>query len=108
MKVAVAGYGAGNVRSVEFALRRLGAEPELVQEAEGLLAAELAVLPGVGSAATAMAGLRARGLDEALRRRLREGRPILGICLGLQLALDETRRTAASRGSASFPGGPSG
>jgi imidazole glycerol phosphate synthase glutamine amidotransferase subunit len=104
VKVAIAAYGAGNVRSVELALRRLGAEPELVHEAEALLAAELAVLPGVGSAATAMAGLSARGLDEALRQRLREGRPILGICLGLQLALEETEEDGGVSGLGLIPG----
>ncbi|MBV8257466.1 MAG: imidazole glycerol phosphate synthase subunit HisH [Actinobacteria bacterium] len=90
MKVAIAAYGAGNVRSVELALHRLGAEPELAHDPEPLLDADLAVLPGVGSAATAMAGLRERGLDEAFRRRAADGKPTLGICLGLQLALDES------------------
>ena len=88
--VAIAAYGAGNVRSVELALQRLGAETELVHEPEPLLAADLAVLPGVGSAGSAMAGLRGRGLDAALRERAAAGNPILGICLGLQLALDES------------------
>jgi glutamine amidotransferase len=53
-------------------------------------AADVAVLPGVGSAATAMAGLRERGLDEALRARVAAGAPTLGICLGLQLALERS------------------
>ena len=82
MKVAICEYGAGNVRSVALAFERLGAE--IVPDP---LAADLAVLPGVGSARTAMAGLRARGHDVALRERMADGRPILGICLGLQLAL---------------------
>jgi imidazole glycerol phosphate synthase glutamine amidotransferase subunit len=90
VKAAIAAYGAGNVRSVELALRRVGAETELVHEPEPLLAADLAVLPGVGSAASAMAGLCERGLDEALRERAAAARPILGICLGLQLALEES------------------
>ncbi len=85
MNVAICEYGAGNVRSVALAFQRLGAE--LVRDVHG---ADLAVLPGVGSARTAMAGLRARGHDEALRMRMATGRPVLGICLGLQLALDET------------------
>jgi imidazole glycerol phosphate synthase glutamine amidotransferase subunit len=85
VNVAVCEYGAGNVRSVGLALTRLGAT-----EVDDVAGADLAVVPGVGSARAAMAGLRARGHDEALRARFNAGLPILGICLGLQLALDET------------------
>ncbi len=85
MKVAICEYGAGNVRSVALAFGRLGAQ--LVEDVEG---ADLAVLPGVGSAAAAMRGLRERGLDTLLRARVDAGKPVLGICLGLQLALEES------------------
>jgi imidazole glycerol-phosphate synthase subunit HisH len=95
-KVAICRYGAGNVRSVELAFRRLGAE--LVDDVE---AADLAVLPGVGSARTAMAGLRERGLDEVLRARTK---PTLGICLGLQLALEESEEDGGVDGLALVPG----
>lgn len=104
MKVAIAPYGAGNIRSIELALRRLGVESVLAQEPEPLLEADLAVLPGVGSAASAMAGLRERGLDEAFRERAATGRPILGICLGLQLALDATEEDGGVRGLGLVPG----
>ena len=83
--VAICRYGAGNVRSVELALARLGAR--IVDDLEQ---ADLAVLPGVGSARSAMDGLRERGTDAVLRERHAAGRPILGNCLGLQLALDES------------------
>jgi imidazole glycerol phosphate synthase glutamine amidotransferase subunit len=66
--------------------------------------ADLAVLPGVGSARTAMEGLRARGLDEALRARVAAGRPVLGICLGLQLALESTEEDGGIDGLALLPG----
>jgi imidazole glycerol phosphate synthase glutamine amidotransferase subunit len=91
--VAICEYGAGNVRSVRIALARLG-----VRETGDVEAADLAVLPGVGSARAAMAGLRERGHDRALRRRFADGRPILGICLGLQLALEETEEDGGVRG----------
>jgi imidazole glycerol phosphate synthase glutamine amidotransferase subunit len=83
VKVAVCDYRAGNIRSVEIAMRRLGAE--LVED---VASADLAVLPGVGSARSAMDELRRQGLDEVLRARIRDGRAVLGICLGLQLSLD--------------------
>jgi imidazole glycerol phosphate synthase glutamine amidotransferase subunit len=104
VRVAIAAYGAGNVRSVELALRRLGAETALVHEPRPLLDADLAVLPGVGSAATAMAGLCQRNLDGALRERAAAGLPILGICLGLQLALDESEEDGGVAGLGLVPG----
>jgi imidazole glycerol-phosphate synthase subunit HisH len=94
--VAICRYGAGNVRSVELAFRRLGAEI-----VDGVESADLAVLPGVGSARTAMAGLRERGLDEMLRARTK---PTLGICLGLQLALEESEEDGGVEGLALVPG----
>jgi imidazole glycerol-phosphate synthase subunit HisH len=99
VNAAICEYGAGNVRSVELALRRLGVE--LVDDVAG---ADVAVLPGVGSARTAMEGLRARGHDEALRERFAAGRPIIGICLGLQLALEETEEDDGVPGLGLLPG----
>lgn len=104
MKVAICAYGAGNVRSVELALQRLGAQTELAQEPRSVLDADLAVLPGVGAARSAMDGLRARGLDDALRERAAAGRPILGVCLGLQLALDESEEDGGVAGLGLVPG----
>lgn len=97
MKIAIARYGAGNVRSVELALRRLGAD--LTDDLER---ADLAVLPGVGSARSAMDGL---GDDaDVLRERHASGRPILGICLGLQLALDVSEEDGGVAGLGIVPG----
>jgi len=96
---AVCEYGAGNVRSVVLALERLGA-----RRTDDVAAADLAVLPGVGSARAAMAGLRERGHDAALRERVAAGRPVLGICLGLQLALEWTEEDGGVDGLGLLPG----
>ena len=90
MRVAICEYGAGNVRSVALAFERLG-----VQMTGDVENADLAVLPGVGSAAAAMRGLRAR---------VDAGRPVLGICLGLQLALEETEEDGGVEGLGFLPG----
>jgi glutamine amidotransferase len=103
-KVAVCDYGAGNTRSVVAALARLGAGAVTTRDPEAVFAAALAVLPGVGSAASAMAGLRAHGIDEALRDRSAAGRPTLGLCLGLQLALEESDEDGGVRGLGLLPG----
>jgi imidazole glycerol phosphate synthase glutamine amidotransferase subunit len=99
VKVAVCDYRAGNVRSVELAFARLGAE--LVDDAAS---ADLAVLPGVGAARSAMDELGRRGLDETLRARVEDGRPVLGICLGLQLALEWTDEDGGVDGLGLVPG----
>ena len=104
MKVAVCDYGAGNVSSVLAAFARLGADVCIAETPDAVTAADLAVLPGVGSAATAMAVLRDRGLDEALRARVAGGAPTLGICLGLQLALEQSDEDGGVHGLGLLPG----
>ena len=82
MRVAVIKYNAGNIMSVDFALRRLGIEAVVTEDVELLSAADRVIFPGVGEASTTMKYLRDRKLD-VLIRELRQ--PVLGICLGLQL-----------------------
>lgn len=86
--VTLLDYGAGNVRSVRNAIRKLGFEVRDVSRPSDILEAERLVFPGVGSFGSAMERLRADGFVEPLIRRLREGRPFLGICLGLQTLFD--------------------
>jgi glutamine amidotransferase len=83
VKVVLADYGAGNMRSVCSALERAGAEPVVTTDPAEVAEAPLAVVAGVGHVAQAAAGLEP--LAETLRERVAAGRPTLGICVGLQL-----------------------
>lgn len=91
MKVAIVDYGMGNLGSVRRAFAELGAQPMIVDHPAQLDAADRIVLPGVGSFADGMAQLDAGGWTDALRNQVAGGKPLLGICLGMQLL--------ASRGS---------
>jgi glutamine amidotransferase len=82
MNVAIIKYNAGNVCSVDYALRRLGVEAVVTDDKETLLSADKIIFPGVGEAATTMDYLRRTGLDSLIRG-LKQ--PLLGICLGMQL-----------------------
>ena len=82
MKVAIVKYNAGNIRSVDFALKRLGVDASITENHEELQSADKVIFPGVGEASTTMRFLSERGLDDLLRG-LKQ--PVLGICLGLQL-----------------------
>jgi glutamine amidotransferase len=83
--IAVVDYGMGNLRSVLNALDAIDASARLVSSADQLDGAEKVVLPGVGAFGDGMRNLSERGFPEALRRHVDEGRPLLGICLGMQL-----------------------
>ena len=82
MNVAVIKYNAGNIRSVDYALKRLGVEAVITADKEVLQAADKVIFPGVGEAETTMKHLRASRMDELIKN-LRQ--PVLGICLGMQL-----------------------
>ena len=85
--VGVVDYGAGNLRSVERALRALDARFFTSADPDRLARAERLVFPGVGEARAAMDVLRSRGLDQAIADFDRSGRPLLGICIGAQVVL---------------------
>ncbi len=82
MKIAIIKYNAGNICSVINALKRLGIDPVLTDQADVIRAADRVVFPGQGEASSAMACLREKGLDEVIRS-LQQ--PVLGICIGQQL-----------------------
>lgn len=87
MRVAIIKYNAGNIRSVNFALHRLGVEGEVTDDPDAIRGADRVIFPGVGEATTAMKYLRERGLDEVIPS-LKQ--PVLGICLGLQLLCERS------------------
>ena len=82
MKIAVIKYNAGNIYSVDYALKRLGVEAVITADKDVLRAADKVIFPGVGEAGTTMKFLRANGMDTLIKE-LRQ--PLLGICLGMQL-----------------------
>lgn len=82
MKIVIINYGAGNIQSIKFAIQRLGYEAILSDNAEEIKAADKVIFPGVGEASSAMAKLKAIGLDKLIPT-LKQ--PVLGICLGMQL-----------------------
>jgi glutamine amidotransferase len=87
--VAVLDYGSGNLRSAERALARAGADVAVTADRDAALAADGLVVPGVGAFAACMAGLRAVQGDRVIDRRLAGGRPVLGICVGMQILFAE-------------------
>ena len=87
-KVVVLDYGSGNLRSAERALARVGADVTVTADASAALEADGLVVPGVGAFAACMAGLRAVDGPRTIGRRLAGGRPVLGICVGMQILFD--------------------
>ena len=98
VQIAVVDYGMGNRRSVEKALEHIGARASVTAEEERLRRADGLVLPGVGAFPRAMRNLGELGLDELLRERLAAGTPVLGICLGLQLAFERSSEQGGAAG----------
>ncbi len=83
--IAIIDYGAGNMHSIEKALEYVGTQVQVTDNPAVVANARAVVLPGVGSGGTAMARMKERGLDDAIRLATQQGKPFLGICLGMQL-----------------------
>nr|MBA3906246.1 imidazole glycerol phosphate synthase subunit HisH [Pseudonocardiales bacterium] len=86
--IVVLDYGSGNLRSAERALRRVGADVVVTADPDEALNADGLVVPGVGAFAACMAGLQAVDGPRIIGRRLAGGRPVLGICVGMQVLFD--------------------
>ena len=82
MKIAIIDYGAGNIQSIKFAIKRLGYDAVLTDDAAEIKAADKVIFPGVGEASSAMKMLKSTGLDTVIPKLTQ---PVLGICLGMQL-----------------------
>jgi len=102
--ISILDYGAGNLRSVENTLGAIGAEYELVRDAEGLERASKIILPGVGHFGQMMRALDQLGVRNALTDRIRAGVPFLGICLGLQALFTSSEEAPEERGLGLYPG----
>ncbi len=102
--IAIVDYGMGNLRSVEKAFAKVGHQATITNEPEQLDAASKIVLPGVGAFADAIAELHRRNLVEPLKRAVEQGKPFLGICLGLQLLFDVSYEDGEHQGLGIVPG----
>lgn len=104
LKVVLIDYGVGNLLSVQRGLEHCGAEVVLTADPDLVLKAERVVLPGVGAFGNAMQALNERNLVGPLQQIARQGTPLLGICLGMQLLLDESEEFGLTRGLGIVPG----
>ncbi len=103
MTLAVIETGSANLASVLAAFRRLGIAPTPTRDPEVARAADRVVLPGVGAFGAVMARLRERGLDEAVAERAASGRPLLAICLGLQVLAQSSEESPGVAGIGALP-----
>lgn len=97
-RVAVVDYGLGNLFSISRALAHVGAQVEVVSSADGIMQAQGLILPGVGAFGDGIEHLRASGLIGSILQFAESGRPLLGICLGMQLLFEESEEFGVSEG----------
>lgn len=94
--IGIVNYGMGNLRSVQKALERVGAQAEVIDQPEQIESVERLILPGVGAFSDGMEHLRERGMVEPLKQFADSGKPLMGICLGMQLLFDSSMEDAPS------------
>ena len=102
--IAIIDYGAGNLRSVTNTLKYLGADVTIAGKPEQLEGADRIVLPGVGAFGAGISSLREAGFEEPLKQAVANGKPLLGICLGMQYLFDESEEMGIHKGLGLLPG----
>ena len=102
--VGIIDYNAGNLGSVEKALRFIGEQPEITDSPEGILKYDHLLLPGVGAFGDCIRKLKESGFDAAIKEYINAGRPFLGICLGLQMLFETSEEDNSSKGLGIYKG----
>jgi imidazole glycerol-phosphate synthase subunit HisH len=104
LKTVIVDFGMGNLRSVEKAVAAVGGRPLISGDPDVVRGAERLILPGVGAFGDAMENLRRQRLDDAIRDAVNRGKPLLGLCLGLQLLFTESEEFGRHEGLNLIPG----
>jgi len=105
MKVVIVNYGMGNIYSIQSALKFLGLDSEYTDQPEKILNADKIILPGVGSYRKAMENIISKGLEDTIKETVQiKGKPIFGICLGMQLLGTSSTEDGFTKGLALFDG----
>jgi len=102
--IAILDYDSGNLRSVATAVRTVGGEPVITTDAIEALRAAALIVPGVGAFGACVRSLRERGLDGAVVRAAMSGRPVLGVCVGMQVLFERSEESPGVSGLGLFPG----
>lgn len=102
--IAIVDYGVGNLFSLERSFDAIGVKVEITSDLERLRAADKILLPGVGAFGDAAEKLRATGLDKVVVEQAKNGKPLMGICLGMQLLFDESLEYGCHKGLGLIPG----
>ncbi|MBV7274456.1 imidazole glycerol phosphate synthase subunit HisH [Clostridiaceae bacterium UIB06] len=97
-KIAIVDYGMGNLRSVEKALEFIGAKAKITEDAEEIMNSSGIVLPGVGAFPDAMENIKKSGFDKVMKEAVKNGTPLMGICLGMQLLFEESDEVRETEG----------
>ncbi len=103
-RIALVDYGAGNLRSVENALREVGADVVVTHDPEAVRAADRVVVPGQGSMPACAEAMRRSGVEGAVREVIARGAPVLGICVGLQILFEDGVEAGGAKGLGIIPG----